>query len=419
MSTDQTETLCVLPWLRLPVIINGPPVWFLPVDTSLTALGSALTPQQQTSLRGILSNYRDLHGKAITRATLVSDHAHPVLKNGSPAPLDALRRAVELFCLSSMAKNRYYSDSSPLANTNSSRFESYYHSFIPGSGFCSIQTRRREGRNLDGGYRHGELHLTVPPQVAVAQQCDTDQAFYKSLHSLPAKSPLRRQLGAAAPMFNAAQRDADFVAPSTEVVLSAGAFDTVFDSPGTKNGLSEKLGKLLGPASTVSLSVSNRWKKRRRAFKASFTRPDEHKAIVRAEAEDWSLTQLWMWEFYRIRSQLIHGDVQDERRQLWPTSAHLVVAAHIFPLALKLLLVRRRLYALTDDDELSLLALEHRLDAFDWAKRVGNQTVWSAVIDPFRFVFGKTLKAKATQYLKAAAEASTKGPAGKGAKKTK
>ena len=58
----------------------------------------------------------------------------------------------------------------------------------------------------------------------------------------------------------------------------------------------------------------------------------------------------WVEELYDVRSKVAHRGTTASREWGWSIHEHLVMAAHVFPLAVKLLLVQEGYYTLTDAD---------------------------------------------------------------------
>ena len=96
----------------------------------------------------------------------------------------------------------------------------------------------------------------------------------------------------------------------------------------------------------------------------------------------WWGHRKWMEELYDARSQAIHKGHHGVRKWGWGLHEHLVMAAHVFPLTVKLLLVHEGHYALTDHDLAGGKAVDMLLAVTNWDNGPddGNASVWSKIV---------------------------------------
>ena len=83
----------------------------------------------------------------------------------------------------------------------------------------------------------------------------------------------------------------------------------------------------------------------------------------------WGVHRKWIEELYDARSHGVHKGHHGSRRWGWGLYEHLVMAAHVFPLTVKLLLVREGHYELTDSDCAAARAVDKLLAVTNWAHR--------------------------------------------------
>jgi hypothetical protein len=75
-----------------------------------------------------------------------------------------------------------------------------------------------------------------------------------------------------------------------------------------------------------------------------------------------------MEELYDVRSKVVHKGHHDSGQWGWGIGQHLVMAAHAFPLTVKLLLEKEGRYAPTDDDRAACLAIDLLLVEEQWVE---------------------------------------------------
>jgi hypothetical protein len=85
---------------------------------------------------------------------------------------------------------------------------------------------------------------------------------------------------------------------------------------------------------------------------------------ARAAAQPkWFVHQKWIEELYEVRNKVVHTGNHRNRSWGWDIPEHLVMAAHVLPLVVKLMLEQERYYGLTDDDRAACLATDSLLVA--------------------------------------------------------
>lgn len=87
----------------------------------------------------------------------------------------------------------------------------------------------------------------------------------------------------------------------------------------------------------------------------------------------WALKRKWIEELHQRRSSIVHGF---EESFAWSDSEHLEMAAHVFPLACKLLLAREDIYLLTKEDRWACASIDPILAKVDWGAEGSYGTRW-------------------------------------------
>lgn len=377
MTGTNIHTICLLPWLTLDEPIPGPHAWFIPFDATTSSPG--VTPELHATLARILSSYRRLDGRPVQRAVLVSDSAHPVISDASDAGAARLRADIDRLAFAFLAGNEYL-EPGLSSYVNAAYFHSYFQRFGASADTVALRSRRRDGSNLDGGYGHGELSLSIPPQAAPHATPKPDLALLAALRQVEAAAPaLAGRLGIAIRKVLSASSDHDFVPLDLECIALAGAFDTLAEPGGSKMKVAQSVRAALAPTAPIVVAQARRYTQRDPAFDANLE--DERgdtRNIDQILRENWSLTGLWAWDLYRVRSKLDHGEALVPGASLWSLQEHLIAAAAILPLVVKSRLAAAGLYAFSGDDASALEALEPRLDADRWGSHgPDGSTTWS------------------------------------------
>lgn len=89
---------------------------------------------------------------------------------------------------------------------------------------------------------------------------------------------------------------------------------------------------------------------------------------IAAAQPTWWAHRKWMEELYDVRSKVVHKGDHTGRQWGWEIGEHLVMAAHVFPLTVKLMLAAEGHYAFTDDDQARCVAVDVLLAATQWVE---------------------------------------------------
>jgi hypothetical protein len=90
---------------------------------------------------------------------------------------------------------------------------------------------------------------------------------------------------------------------------------------------------------------------------------------------------MWMLEFHRYRSTVAHGESLSGRTWGWTPLEHLVMAAFVFPLVVKLHLVQEGHYSLSPEDEAHCRAVDALLSQAHWATGSSSmRSKWQSMI---------------------------------------
>ena len=92
-----------------------------------------------------------------------------------------------------------------------------------------------------------------------------------------------------------------------------------------------------------------------------------------------SLRSLWMTDFYKIRNRFAHGHHALAHDSLWSPDEHMLLASHLFPLALKIILEKNNCYVLSNLDRRAIWSFDFLLCRKNLFKSRG--TVGAIVFD--------------------------------------
>lgn len=345
-----------LPFLRLGAGHTVAGVEFLPLrdanGKTPAVLEAAVAP-----LDRILSGYIDRHGEPCDNCVVatVPGRSWDLSRDDFPT----VTWAASLLFLASWACNDYY----PRFGrhyVNSSNFRVVGQAFsgtMP--GYIAVSARRRDGNTTDGGYKHGEFKFSLPLQVSVREPANIDVAFLAGLNAAhTADSSVIGRLRTALPFVELANTDEDFMNEHAEAILMGSAFEQLLAGDASAYKLGKKFGKLFEAFGSATVEDV---KRARPGIEIDTSSPE-----IAAAQPKWWVHRKWMEELYDVRSKVVHKGHHAGRQWGWAVGEHLVMAAHVFPLTVKLLLEPEGHYTLTDDDRARCLAVDALLAATQW-----------------------------------------------------
>jgi hypothetical protein len=349
-SAEPQYLIAFLPWLRLREDCQVAGVEFVSfrdgndhVHPALAEIGGQVST--------ILSSYVDLEGSAIANCTIAMTSRRGW--NLTDADFETVQWAASLLFLSAWACNEYFPKFfGPYVS--SSNFRVTWQRFTGNATYIAINAKRRDGRTLIGGYEHGELKFTRPVQC-VADAVTVDSQMLRALdeaHTKNTKTIGRLQY--ATSFIELANTDDDLMRWMPEAILMASAFEQMLDVE-YKRDLVTEFESLLVPFGSVTVTD------------AMAVRPgiwiDPQYA---ATQPGWFVHKKWIEELYDLRSKSVHDGTHLARAWGWTPHEHLVMAAFVFPLMIKLMLEREGVYGLTEDDRVRCLAVDKLLARRDW-----------------------------------------------------
>lgn len=358
MSEHSNHLVILLPWLRLKKQHRVAGVEFCPFRDE-SGRAHPVFRGAVTSITTILSSYRAVDGKRLSKCTVatVADRGWDL----EDSDLEQVRWAASLLFLAAWACNEYFPNFFG-AYVNSTAFRVVAQRFLgPKPVGIAIVSRRRDGRVWEGGYNHGEAKFSRPMQCGTSDAA-IDETFLGSLDAADtAHARSIEGLRLALPFVLLANTDDDVMTPSAEAILMASAFEQLLAGPSRAYGLGKKFGVLLKQCGSVTLEEA---KKVRPGIEIDTSRPD-----WAAAQRKWWVHRKWLEELYDVRSKAAHKGHHDDRFWGWNLQEYLVMAAFAFPLTVKLLLERDGQYTFSEDDRVRCLALDKVLATTGWHER--------------------------------------------------
>ncbi|HET7230457.1 MAG TPA: hypothetical protein VFJ16_10680 [Longimicrobium sp.] len=205
------------------------------------------------------------------------------------------------------------------------------------AGGAVLQYRRRDG-STTVIVPPGNLSVPRPHHVDRCELTrDLDAPLLAALETVAAREGEQwGRLEEAIRLFVGANTDAPSVDIHTELIDVVSAFSRLADAWDAKKTVERFNEVLPSPAGATSPSEG-----------AKLTHP----RIEQGLAKGRSVREIWLDDAYVLRSQFGHGRVQAPGyRSIWNEREHLLLAAVVFPLYVKMILASEGFYDLTDND---------------------------------------------------------------------
>jgi hypothetical protein len=353
--TSSNHLVFFLPYVRLKHAQQVGGVKFVPLRDADGRASQSL--ESVVAIEKIVSGYVDRHGDSLTNCVVAT-----IPGRGwdlERADFETVRWATSLLFLASWARNEYFARfGGPYVNSSQFRLVAQaYRGDMP--HYISLSARRRDGGTLDGGYVHGELKFYMPVQVSLGDYAEIDDVLLTALEAAStAGSPIIDGLRTALPFVELANTDDDFMTLHNEAILMGSAFEQLLHGDASKFKLGQRFSAVFGRFGSVTVSASQ---KARPGIQIDTSDP------TRAAAQpNWWVHQKWIEELYDLRSKVVHKGSPATRAWGWSAFEHLAMAAHVFPLMIKLQLGGEGRYALTQVDEVACLIVDKLLASPQW-----------------------------------------------------
>jgi hypothetical protein len=354
-----------MPWVTLPEAVTFGGFRFSSINVKDP--GPVVGPEMAQTNAMALRPYVDRRGHQIVRCTILLRPRHQQPWNIPDQMWGAARRAAQILAVSCLAEQRFMEGHfSP--HLNATMFQIIGQRITSGSDQVGLFYPRRGGVLRVGGVRFTDVVFQRPSQVE-GTKCDVvNIRLAKALSKARrAKSPVWDPIASSLEFFllgNAEDPELDW---ESCIMLSAMAFERLLE-PGQANAQSvaEALANLWVPYANRTLAQAKRVKA-------------DHRPDYARVQQAWPLHRKWMKELYEARSSRAHRGPRSDFSRNWKNWQHMVIAAFVYPLVVKLKLANVDLYQLSAREKGACDALDRLLDSH-WGKGWGKDPEWSSIL---------------------------------------
>jgi hypothetical protein len=288
----------------------------------------------------VFGRYRRAQSQPVERMCVVQMDGKPVDADLSEPEREDLFTFAECLATSALAAREFFTHRYTNRDTFTLILQSFNSATDPG---VLITARRRDGE--DGLYWPKNFVSFSPPHVHPEGAPPIDDSLVTALmaaRELPGWSRFDSPIY----FFNRSNTDSDLVSLHSEVVHSIGAFEHL---------LSVTSGDVDDLATAVTDRLSRIPEDNALPLSLRLTREHTLKKYP-------SVRHFWARDMYNTRNSFAHGSkVRTRSAETWSAREHLLVAAHVFPLCLKVELAAKGVYTMTEEDDGSIFALDRLL----------------------------------------------------------
>lgn len=275
-----------------------------------------------------------------------------------------IRHTTVVLCFCCLATNEFSPDK---PYRNSTNFQLITQYLTLDSDFFSVQTHRRWGTSLTGGYKWGVHIQVIPYYIGTIGKTRFDESLISIFNNiLEGKLGQYPGLNISLEWFYLANTDSPFITLDLEAVLMASAFEALF-----KVSIEEtRKRKFLMDA------IQNHFKDYNRI---TTNRPYTQGTSLRTRG--WK--EFWMDEFYWYRNCIAHGTKPDWNGKIWNPLEHLFIARKIFIDSIRVKFEKDNLLKMdieqwTNIDATDEFIMNGKIFEKDWNKIFSNH-MWEIV----------------------------------------
>ncbi len=236
---------------------------------------------------------------------------------------------------------------------------------IPREYWNYANTAAKSGLQI-GGMRFKDIVSQRPSQIEGTECSFVNDRLLTALKiARRLKAPCASAIDSSLEVFLLANSETPELDLDSCAMLSAIAFERLLEpTKSSAQALASALAQYWEPFSKISITRARR------------IRPD---AKFASEQQDWPLHQKWMKELYEARSAAAHRGIRPEFSRNWTTWQHLVIAAFVYPLTVKLRLAEEGLYILSNRELGACEAIDELLDS-NWGTGWRKPPEWSKIL---------------------------------------
>jgi hypothetical protein len=365
LAKSKGGRIAFLPWLTLPTAVNVGAFRFQPVKLAEidAVVGDVMAEAVATTIR----THVDQSGKPIESCTLILMPKRAVPWDMPDQRWPFAAGACKLLALGALAEQRFLCSPVFHGHMNSTMFRPANHIALADSPCFSTLHNRRGGSLRVGGRMVTDTVFQQPYQIE-GTRCDAVNArLIRAVIKAEKEAPeLFSAIETALDMFLLGHSEAPELDDHTCVMLSAMALERLLEpKKSTAQGVAEEFTELFSVFPHRSIASST-WMQCDPKFQA--------------DQATWPLHRKWMKELYEARSSQAHRGPKPEFSSNFEPEKHLVIAAFVFPLVMKLKLANAGLYILSSDEIASCEVLDELIDS-DWGTGFENPPQWPRILD--------------------------------------
>lgn len=297
------------------------------------------TNDEERQIRNILQRYHDKSNRPIREATLIYKDGTPKTQDPTDEEINDVFIVSEMIAFSGLSARRFFS----WDYLNRDTLRLVGQRFKDSQDSPSITSRRRDGQTLEGFSRDVFIEK-CPQNVSLLAKEQLDFPLAESLCKLyRSKDDLWLDVYDAILGFNNANTDRNEIRETAEIVHTCGAFERLFGYSQAK-----VVPKFVHLLSKVPTATNLKYVRKHGSYVSN-----QNPATVR---------EAWIRDFYKTRNEVGHGKSQAQHDKTWDITEHLLLAAYIFPLVMKMFLQEHCWYSLTDKDKERVFAYDYFLN---------------------------------------------------------
>jgi hypothetical protein len=358
-----------LPWVTIPEPVTICGFRFAP--TPVEELGQHVASEIATEAAKAIRTHVGRSGRPIESCTLVQRARRAVRWDVPARLLPRVYRASELLALCCLAEQRFMEGHSA-PHLNASMFRAVSMHVAQGHDGMSMTFPRRGNTLRMGGLRFADTLFQQPSQVE-GTRCEV--VNLRLARAIEAAQRGRDEeveaIGASLEFFLLANAETPELEWDSCAMLSAMAFEQLIGrGQSSAVSLAEAFARLWSRFSGIPLGSAKR------------IGPD-HRPEWMVEQRAWPIHRKWMKELYEARSARAHRGQRRHLSSNWAAWQHVVIAAFVYPLAIKLMLSASGRYVLDSDEEVACETLDDLLDS-DWGSGWRRPPEWPSILSRAR-----------------------------------
>lgn len=320
--------LSFLPWFEVEKSRSVSEFVLVPYIRGETPFGRS--HPDQGVVDSALEPYWLCRGRSVDKATLVQFAGKSLLAELDDDEIERSLQLANLMAFTGLASRAFFSMGG-MTYANTEAFEMFIQRISPNGMSVAVSSRRRDGgsRNL---ITDDAFVVVKPEYVCSGMNLQLDFPLLEAL--LGGRQATEwSEIEEAIILFNLANSDRPQTRLATELVWTVSALERFFQLEH-------------GKETQFRRAVVSGWPASARVALKDFERKPNNTG-----APEWTVLDYWAADLFRCRNRAAHGRLGPSTDAVWSPQEHLLLSSHVFPLMIKLWLVKRDLYSLTQNDE--------------------------------------------------------------------